>query len=203
MDKPFGQVEAEQAKKLADLARQVSLSALSDTTIAASTVLLARVSAKDGGSALGEPSRDLVQIRTDPALMQALSKDLVRAQNTTLILVRDALWDGYKTASVTRVKGLPIVVDLTEQDRADLAGYPIAGFNAREVAEELAHLLKRGVDSALAIPLTSPTLPQTIPVALGAEETAHADRVARAVDEAFATGVGAAVRAIGQTMVGA
>lgn len=194
--------ELAEAARISETARLAGRSALSATTLAAAQAALAAVQGNDGGSALSEPAQDLRRIRTDAKLMPALEADLRTAQLAAEIFLGDALWVGFRTGLQSRSAGLPLTVALTDQDRQDLAGYPIHGFTAAEISAELARQLGREVDRALALPLTGGIDPATIPTALQAVAEAHAGRLADLVDEAHAVGVGAAVRVIGQALTG-
>jgi hypothetical protein len=194
--------EAAESLRLTTMAKLVARSAISDATLEAAKVAVAMVMEADGGSALGEPARDLWRLRTDPAFRQALSKDLIRSRKTVLFLILDALWMGYRTAAASRSVGLPLRVDLTEQDRKELAGYPIVGFTADEIADDLVYTLRRNIDRALALPLSGQVKPDAVPTALAQAGETFANAVSASVGEAHATGVAAAVAAIGRVLTG-
>lgn len=195
--------EASEERRLAETARMAARGALSGTTVAAAQAALAAVQGADGGSAIAEPARDLRRLRSSGPLIQALGADLRLAHAAAEIFLADALWMGYRTGAAGRSAGLPVRVDLTDQDRAELADYPVHGFTTAEIAGELIRQLGRDVDRALAMPLTGTIDPAAIPGALQAVAEAHAGRLAGAVGEAHAVGVGAAVRALGRALAGA
>lgn len=201
----FGPAQEAERVKLGEVAYQVSLSCLSLTTVAAASAVIRSVQPDRGRGVLGEPAADLRQVRTDPRLMAALRRDLDVAQGQARMLIAGALWIGYKTAAEDRSKqmsgpDLTITVDLTTEDEADMAGYPILGLTPGEWAESLRRQLQEGVDRALAIPLTAGIDPSTIPVSLSEVATAHAARVKGGVEEAHAAGCQAAFIAVGSAL---
>jgi len=195
--------EAEERERLVATARLAARGAISAETIAAAQEALAAVQAPDGKPAKTEPARDLAALRGDPVLRNRLDQDVTLAGALALRLIADALWLGYRIGALGRSAGLPLEVELDDSDRRDLVGYPVNGYTAAEIAGDLAYLLRREADRALALPLTGPIDPKAIPPVLGQVSLAHVERVARAVDEAHAAGVGAAVRAIGAALTGA
>ena len=204
----FGPSEEAERGRLADTASIVSATCLSQTTVAAASAIIRIVQPDQKRGALGEPAADLRQIRTDPRLMVTLRRDLDVAEGQVRFLIADALWIGFRTGATNRAKtmgvdGLKINVDLTEEDRADLVGYPILGLTSSEWAQSLRRQLEEAVNRALAIPLTAGIDPATIPPALAEVAHSHATRVAGAVEEAHAAGCQAALRAIGAALVGA
>lgn len=204
----FGPAEEAERKRLAETAATVSASCLSLTTVAAASAVIRAVQPDLKRGVLGEPVADLRQVRTDSRLMAALRRDLDVSEGQARILIGDALWVGYRTAATNRAKsitgdGLTITVDLTEEDRADLVGYPILGLTAGEWAQSLRRQLEEAINRALAIPLTAGIDPATIPPALADVAYAHSQRVAGGVEEAHAAGCQAALRAVGAALIGA
>lgn len=203
-----GPAEEAERQRLSDTAMVVSASCLSLSTVAAASAIIRAVQPDQRRGAIGEPAGDLRQIRTDPRLMVTLRRDLDVAEGQSRFLIADALWIGFRTGATNRAKvmrgdGLKIIVDLTEEDRGELTGYPIIGLTAGEWAQSLRRQLEEAVNRSLAIPLTSGIDPATIPPAMAEVAHAHASRVAGAVAEAHAAGCQAAFRAIGAALIGA
>ena len=192
--------EQSQAARLTAAARQASSGAVSGTLAVAAARAIASVQGDGGGGAIGEPVADLRRLRTDTAVMRALADDRRVAVSQALLLIADARWMGYRIGLESRSRGLPVTTSATAEDRAALAGYPIQGFTSAEIAADLGNALDRGVTQALSAPLTGTFSVATVPAALQAVSLAHAERVALAVDEAHAAGIGAAVREIGRAL---
>lgn len=186
---------------LRETAIAVSSGALGATTIRAAQIALDRLTQRDTGNLLTEPARDVLALRSDPGLSEALAKDVRVAEALALQLITDSLWLGF-VAGTKRADKLPIIVDLTEQDRIDMRAYPVVGYTPAEIAFDLAYQLRRDADRALTLPLTSSGHERQVPSTLGDVGYRHAQRVGSAVDEAHAAGVSAAVRAIGAALIG-
>lgn len=204
----FGPAEEAERKRLAATAAIVSASCLSLTTVAAASAVIRAIQPDQRRGVIGEPVADLKQIRTDQRLLVALRRDMDVSEGQARILIGDALWVGFRTAAKNRAEtingdGLTITVDLTEEDRADLDGYPILGLTASEWAQSLRRQLEEAINRALAIPLTAGIDPATIPPALAEVANAHSLRVAGGVEEAHAAGCQAALRAVGAALIGA
>lgn len=185
-----------------DAARAVGLASVSEATIAASQAIIGAIAGADGGSALGEPSRDLRRIRLDPKVQQAIRSDQGRTLADGFRLIVDAVVAGYAVAGQTRAVPLGLQATVTDEDRADLAGLPIQGFTAQEWAADLARALGDDVNRALALPLSTTIDPRSIPTALGQVADGAAGRLAFAVEQAHLAGVAAAIRAVGQALTG-
>lgn len=204
----YGAAQDEERTRLAEIAQQVAASCLSGTTVAASTAVIKAIQPNRSRGAIAEPAADLRQIRTDPRLLVALRRDMDIAQGQALILIGDALWMGFRSAANSIAASIPasggaITVDLTPEDRADAADYPILGLTTGEWAQSLRRQLQEGVDRALGGPLTAGIDPTLIPGALGQVATAHADRVSGAVEQAHAAGAQCALRAVADALTGA
>jgi hypothetical protein len=91
----------------------------------------------------------------------------------------------------------------TREDRTALNFYPIHGLTSAEHARGVALRLDEAVAQALAQPLTGSVDPEAIPASLAAVAQAHADRIGVLVEEAFHVGIQAAVRAVGDALIGA
>jgi hypothetical protein len=199
-----GAPEREEAerKKLQEVASVAAAGALGATTIRAAEIALDRITQRDGGNPVTEPARDVLAIRSDSELNKTLAEDLRVAEALAVRLIVDALWLGF-VAGTKRAKGLPIVVDLDDSDRAQMRTYPVVGYTPDEIAADLAYQLRRDAERALTLPLTSAGHEREVPATLGDVSYRHAQRVGLAVAEAHASGVSAAVRAIGAVLIGA
>lgn len=197
-----GKVEEDRRAKLAEAERQEALRDLAATTLAAASAAVRKLQAKDGGSLLGEPARDLLAIRTDPKFSKAFRADLGRALGRIESALQTALWDGFTTAAETRTKGLPVWVDLDPSDRAALAGLPIGGLTAGETAQEIVDTLERAVLRSLAAPLADTDSPADVGTLLSQALEAHAQRSSQAIEQAHMVGVSAFMRALAAVLTG-
>lgn len=197
----IAQEEAER-QRLALAERLAARGDLSQTAIAAAQRAVAAVAARDGGSLLGEPGRDLRRLRTDPALMRALTDDLAAARQRVSAALMDAMLAGFAIAGRLRTDGLPLTVTVTDQDRIDLQDYPIQGFTVYEWTADLSRSLLDDVNKALAMPLSTTIDAATIPAELGRAVDLYGGRTASVLEQAHLAGVAAAVRAIGAALTG-
>lgn len=193
--------EADRQRLMAD-AKAIGLGHVSQATIAASQAIIGAIAATDGGSALGEPGRDLRRIRLDPRVQRAIQEDRERAYADASRLILDAIVSGFAVAGQTRAAPLGLEATVTEQDRADLAGLPVQGFTVEEWSRDIARALGDGIHQALALPLSTTVDPRSIPSELGRVADASAGRLSFAVEQAHLAGVAAAVRAVGQALTG-
>ncbi len=200
--------EETESAALADTARRIAAGVLSPTLVAASQAAIRAVAPDLHRGAIREAVADLRRLRTDPAVSQALANDTRIAQMQAALLIGDALWIGFQHGAQHRAEAwstskLTITAKPSPEDRAALVAYPIHGLTTAEHARGVALRLDEAVAQALAQPLTGSIDPAAIPAALAAVAQAHADRVSALVEEAFHVGVQAAVRAVGDAMIGA
>ena len=175
---------------------------MSQATIAASQAIIGAIAARDGGSALGEPGRDLRRIRQDPKVQQAVAADVALCRADALRLILGAVIAGYTIGGQTRAVPLGLKATVTDQDRAELADLPVQGFTVPEWAADVARALGDGIQQALALPLSTTVDPRSIPSELGRVADASAGRLASAVEQAHLAGVAAAVRGVGLALTG-
>lgn len=194
--------EENERNKLQETAISAASGALSATTIRAAGIALDRITKRDAGNIMTEPARDLLALRSDKKLQDALAEDVRISEGLAATLLIDSLWLGFLIGT-KRADKLPIIVDLNEQDRKDMRQYPVLGYTPEEIAFDLAYQLRRDAERALTLPLTSSGHERQVPTDLGIVSAAHAQRVGAAVGEAHAAGVSAAVRAIGAALIGA
>ena len=194
--------EEEARQRLMVEAKAIGLGHVSQATIAASQAIIGAIAAADGGTALGEPGRDLRRIRQDPKVQRAIQEDQGRAYTDASRLILDAIVSGFAVAGQTRAVPLGLSATVTDQDRSDLASLPVQGFTVDEWARDLARALGDGIQQALALPLSTTVDPRSIPSELGRVADASAGRLSFAVEQAHLAGVAAAVRAVGQALTG-
>lgn len=193
-----------ESQRLSDTAEAMASRAISKTTIAASTAIIRLVIPNKGRGQIAEPAADLRDIRQDHQLQTAIANDLRIARAQAELLIGDALTLGYRSqVEGTYLPGGKLTLTITDQDRADLAGYPILGETAAEHAAAIADQLRRDINRALGMPLTGQADATKIPAALGAVVDAHAKRVSGGVTEAYYAGTQAGVIAAGAALVGA
>lgn len=195
---------AEEAERqtLIEEARTIGAAAISQSTVTAAQAIIGAVAARGSGTALGEPGRDLRAIRLDPALNMSIDVDKAAGAGAVRRLMAEAIVAGYRTAADMRAVPLGLTVTVTDEDRADLASLPVAGFTVEEWAEDYARSLARDVALVLSLPLTSTVDPASLPTELSRAAEAIAGRLAAAVEQAHLAGVAAAVRGIGQALAG-
>ena len=193
--------EDEESQRLGVQAQAAGNTALSKTTIAAATSIIARVQPDKGRGAIAEPAEDLHDIRSDSILRMTLRRDCELAEQTAFVFIRDALILGYRTeAELTSLPGAHITVTLSDEDRRELSGYPILGLSAGEQAADLAWKLRTDANRALGQTLTAQSDPTKIPSALGAVSAAHGARLGLAVTEAYYAGTQCASIELGQAL---
>jgi hypothetical protein len=194
--------EEEARQRLIEEARAVGRGHVSQATIAASQAIIGAIAGADGGSALGEPGRDLRRIRQDPKVQQAVAADVAICQADSARLILGAVVAGYAIGGQTRAVPLGLEATVTDQDRAELAEIPVQGFTVAEWATDVARALGDGIQQALALPLSTTVDPRSIPAELGRVADASAGRLASAVEQAHLAGVAAAVRGVGLALTG-
>ena len=193
--------EDEESQRLGVQAQASGYTALSRTTIAAATQIIAAVQPNQGRGAIAEPSEDLATLRASGMLRLTLRRDCELAEQSAFIFIRDALILGYRTeAELTSIGGGTITVTLTDEDRRELAGYPVLGLSPSEMAYDLAYKLRLEANRALGQSITAQADPTKIPSALGAVSAAHGARLGLAVTEAYYAGTQAASIALGQAI---
>lgn len=196
--------QAAESERLSAHAEALASRAISNTTIAASTAIIRQVMPDKGRGAIAEPTADLRDIRTDHKLQSAVANDIRIARSSAELLLSGALLLGYRSqVEGTYLPGGTLTLTMTDQDRADLLGYPILGETSAEHAAAIADQLKRDINRALGMPLTGQTDPTKIPAALGAVADQHAKRVSGGVVEAYYAGTQAGVIAAASALVGA
>ena len=174
--------EDEESQRLGVQAQASGYTALSRTTIAAATQIIAAVQPNQGRGAIAEPSEDLATLRASGMLRLTLRRDCELAEQSAFIFIRDALILGYRTeAELTSIGGGTITVTLTDEDRRELAGYPVLGLSPSEMAYDLAYKLRLEANRALGQSITAQADPTKIPSALGAVSAAHGARLGLAV----------------------
>ncbi len=202
-----GAKEAAEERRLEDHALAASRSVISATTATIATLIIAKLKANDGRGTIGEPAADLRALRSNGQLITALQKDMRLGQSQANLFLSDALFVGYSHGLENRTKPLEsdqlkFTISITDQDRKDLADYPILGFTAQETAGLLMRRLEEDINRILAAPLTAELEPATVPQNLAVAAESHAQRVASSVGEAYAAGVQAAVREIKRVLIG-
>ncbi len=203
------QYEESEAAGYAERALEIAGAVLRASTLAAGKLAIEAVQANAGRGRLAEPAADLRALRTDSRLLMALGGDLARAEATAVALLLESLRRGYETDARGRAKatedeatGLTIVVDISDQDRRDLVGYPILGHSSIETAKHLVARLRYDLDGALAAPLTGVIDPSAIPASLGEVGRRHGERLATACREAYFAGTQAATEALTEALTG-
>lgn len=176
--------------------------AITAKTFAAAAKALRKVSAKDGGSALGEPARDLARLRADPDLAISLSRDLTAARAGALAAIRSALWAGFQREAAAQAEAIGAEYEPDDADRKDAAGLPIAGQTPEDLADAIVARLRTDAWAAIAGPLTGTQDAVDVIAALGACNDRHEKRVEEAAAEADAVGAGAAMRELARALTG-
>ena len=193
--------EDEESQRLGLHADAAGRAALSKTTIAAATKIITAIQPNKGRGAIAEPAEDLADIRGDSMLRLTLRRDCDLAEQTAFIFIRDAILLGYRTeAELTLLAGGKVTVTLTETDRRELAGYPVLGLTAGEIAADLAWKLRVEANRALGQSVTAQSDPTKVPSALGAVAAAHGGRLGVAVTEAYYAGTQCASIEFGQAI---
>jgi hypothetical protein len=156
-----------------------------------------------------DPTAAIRKLRTDSALLGAIDKTAIAAQRQAYGAIVGAIQEGYlddasmrSKAVAASGKGISFAVEMTASDKKRLAVYPILGHLASEVSGYLVQQLRYALDGALGQPLIGKIDPRVIPSALGEVAAAHSTRVGNAVREAYFAGTQAAMRELGQALVG-
>ncbi len=157
-----------------------------------------------------DPAAAMRRLRTDEALLQAIDQLARRARRQVGSALVASILAGFEQdadlrgqALSAQAPALAVTVTLSDDERSDLAAWPIQGHSAAEVADHLVLQLRYAIDGAVAVPLSGTADPTGIPAALSAVAAAHGGRVESAVREAYFAGVQAATRALGAALVGA
>ncbi len=204
---------AKREKKIADSiaedAKEVGMSCLSSSLAAVSQVVVKALLKDDGRGRISEPASDLKDLRTNRTILLAKDADLSKTQRIFTKLLIEAIRYGYEYDANERSKvivsestGLQISVELSEQEIADLASFPISGLTAAEWSERARYLLNNAIDQALAKPLTGAVDVAAIPGLFTAAAQTHANSLSSLTKEAFFAGGKAAMLALREALSG-
>lgn len=178
------------ASQLADAARKVGVRALASSTIVLAEKAVAAALSSTTEVTLGEAAKDLRQIRSDPAFIDALDTDIAQSQEAAEELMLEAMEEGLQSEmawQATQIQGLKW--EMTEADRMLLAAYPIQGHTPKEVSKYMHEQLRYEVFGIMASPLDGSSPLGSMQQTIGSVVTRFGDRVAGAVDEAYFAGV--------------
>lgn len=192
------------SESLRDKAIELSSNDISKTTATAATAILRQTLKNDGRGGLGEPSQDLLAVRNDPKLTQALVNDLRIAKAQAEMLILGALATAYRDqVEGTPIKGITLTVEFDAETKKILANYPILGENAAEHAAALADKLRREIYKLITVPGFTDVGAEEIIARLTKVGEDHAQRLGSIVEEAYYAGAQAGFIDAAKTLTGA
>jgi hypothetical protein len=194
----------EKSRGLRDKAAKLAASDISKTTATAATAILRQTLKNDGKGGLGEPAQDLLAVRNDPKLTQALVGDLRIAKAQAEMLIVGALATAYRDqVEGTPIKGITLTVEFDTETKKILANYPILGESAGEHSDALIDKLRREIYRLITVPGFTDVGAEEIIARLAKVADDHAQRLGAIVEEAYYAGAQAGFIDAAKTLTGA
>jgi hypothetical protein len=192
------------SEQLRDRAVELSVSDISKTTATAATAILRQTLKNEGRGGLGEPAQDLLAVRNDPKLNQALVNDLRIAREQAKLLIIGALATAYRDqVEGTPINGITLSVEFDSETKKALSNYPILGESAEEHAIALVDKLRREIYKLITVPGFADVNAEDIIARLSKMSTDHAQRLGSIVEEAYYAGAQAGFIDAAKTLTGA
>lgn len=196
--------QAADANALAANANKVGRRALSSSTLLIAQHVLDQAMRDSGKPPLNETAADMLAVRSDPKLRQALEEDLELSRDAVLDLVLQAMEDGLDTEmtwQASQFKGMTWT--MTTSDTVTLNGYPIQGHMPYELVAYMHSQLGYEVAGLISAPLDGSTSAGSLSAQLEALLTKFGERVGGAVSEAYFAGVQLGVRTTAEAIANA